>query len=83
LAIAINVARSIHGNLLPFVIARLPEGKPLQSPFCFITSLLSMTISQAVLARLLEEEQSKNYRFPPTSTEILLEEKGHFKNKTF
>jgi len=42
-----------------------------------------MTINQAVLARLLEEEQSKNYRFPPTSTEILLEEKGHFKNKKF
>jgi hypothetical protein len=43
-----------------------------------------MTINQAVLARLIEEEeQSKNYRFPPSSSEILLEEKGHFKNKKF
>jgi hypothetical protein len=33
LAIAVNVARSIYGNLLPFVIARLPERKPWQSPF--------------------------------------------------
>jgi hypothetical protein len=43
-----------------------------------------MTINQDVLARLPEKpEQTKNYRFPPTSTEILLEEKGHFKNKKF
>jgi hypothetical protein len=43
-----------------------------------------MTINQAVLARLIEEEeQSKNYKFPPTSTEILLEDKGNFKNKKF
>jgi hypothetical protein len=61
-----------------------PKGSRGNLLFCFITSLLAMTISQAVLARLIEEEeQSKNYKFPPTSTEILLEEKGHFKNKQF
>jgi hypothetical protein len=58
LAIAVNVARSIHGNLLPFVIARLPERKPWQSPFCFITSLLAITISRTVLARLLEKARA-------------------------